>query len=68
MKRQQTVLLKRAYIRPDTKQAAATTEYGTLADHFSGGTEDNSMVINKEEDYTDVEIRAGGFNVWDDTL
>ena len=70
MKRQPTDMLKRTYLRPDLKEAAASTEYGTLADHFSGGTsestsEDEAMEINEEEDMSDVEIRAKRFNIWE---
>ncbi len=65
MKRQQTNLLKRAYIRPDIKRAAAITEYGTLADHFSGGTDDESMLIEEEEDTSDEQPRAHKYSVWD---
>ncbi len=70
MKRQPTDMLKRTYLRPDLKEAEAITEFGTLADHFSGGTsentpEDEAMEINEDEDFSDVEIRAKRFNIWE---
>ena len=65
MKRQQTNMLKSEYVRPELKEAVVTTQYGMLADHFSGGTDDESMLIDEEEDITEEQPRAHKYSVWD---
>lgn len=63
MKRTHLDLSKRAYISPDIKQVEATTEYGTLADHFSGG--EPEFEIDEEADDSDDAPRARKYSIWD---